>query len=240
MIEAGVDVDFASVIRFLAGLDSIAQAAGRCNQNGKHERGIVHVVNPLDEKIDMLEDIREGRDKSLRVLSEEAEADLLDPDVMNLYFSYYFYSRAKEMVYPITAKQAGRDDSLLSLLSDNHLNVGRNKKRLQLWQSFGTAGKIFQAIAAPTQAVIVPYKDGKEIIAKLYASSEPAKAYELLKRAQKYSVNIFPNIMQKLKEVQAVRPVQPGKEIYYLEDRYYSRDFGLSAEEVSHMEFLNA
>lgn len=239
LIEAGVDVDFASVIRFLAGLDSIAQAAGRCNRNGKLSQATVHVVNPRQESIDMLHDIKEGRDKSLRVLSEKGGADLLDPEVMKLYFSYYFYSRADQMDYPVTARRAGRQDSLLSLLSDNHLNIGRTSP-LQLRQSFSTAGKIFQAIDAPTQAVIVPYEEGKEIIAGLCAAPEPAKFYKLLKRAQKYSVNVFPNVMEKLKEVQAVSQVQQGEEIYYLDERYYSPDFGLSTEEVGPMEFLNA
>lgn len=239
LIEAGVDVDFASVIRFLAGLDSIAQAAGRCNRNGKLSQATVHVVNPRQESIDMLHDIKEGRDKSLRVLSEKGGADLLDPEVMKLYFSYYFYSRADQMDYPVTARRAGRQDSLLSLLSDNHLNIARTPP-LQLRQSFNTAGKIFQAIDAPTQAVIVPYEEGKEIIAGLCAAPEPAKFYKLLKRAQKYSVNVFPNVMEKLKEAQAVSRVQQGKEIYYLDERYYSPDFGLSTEEVGPMEFLNA
>jgi len=49
LIEAGVDVDFASVIRYAAGLDSIAQAAGRCNRNGRLDCGKVYVVNPRDE-----------------------------------------------------------------------------------------------------------------------------------------------------------------------------------------------
>lgn len=239
LIEAGVDVDFASVIRFLAGLDSIAQAAGRCNRNGKLSQATVHVVNPRQESIDMLHDIEEGRDKSLRVLSEKGGTDLLDPEVMKLYFSYYFYSRADQMDYPVTARRAGRQDSLLSLLSDNHLNIGRTSP-LQLRQSFSTAGKIFQAIDAPTQAVIVPYEEGKEIIAGLCAAPEPAKFYKLLKRAQKYSVNVFPNVMEKLKEAQAVSRVQQGEEIYYLDERYYSLDFGLSTEEVGPMEFLNA
>ncbi|MBI5076313.1 MAG: CRISPR-associated helicase Cas3' [Nitrospirae bacterium] len=239
LIEAGVDVDFASVIRFLAGMDSIAQAAGRCNRNGKLPQATVHVVNPREEAIDMLHDIKEGRDKALRVLSEKGDTDLIDPEVMSLYFSYYFYSRAAEMDYPVSPRQAGRQDSLLSLLSDNRRNIARTEP-LQLRQSFGTAGKIFQAIDAPTQAVIVPYGEGKEIITGLCAAFEPTKAHQLLKRAQKYSVNMFPNVMQKLKEAQAVRPVQKGAEIYYLDERYYSRDFGLSTEEIGPMEFLNA
>lgn len=240
LIEAGVDVDFASVIRFLAGLDSIAQAAGRCNRNGRLPQATVHVVNPREEAIDMLHDIKEGRDKALRVLSEKGDGDLLDPEVMSLYFSYYFYSRADEMVYPVKAAQAGRDDSLLSLLSDNSRNIGRTRNTLKLQQSFNTAGKIFQAIDAPTEAVIVPYGDGVDIIAGLCAAPVPAKAYQLLKRAQKFSVNVFPNVMRKLKESGAVKPVQPGEEIYYLDERHYSKDFGLSTEEVSAMKFLNA
>lgn len=238
LIEAGVDVDFNSVIRFLAGLDSIAQAAGRCNRNKKHPLGYVYVINPQEEKIDLLHDIREGRDKALRILSEKGNVDFLSPDVMELYFLYYFYDRAKDMDYPVTAKQAERDDSLLNLLSENNKNVGRNN-RLVLKQSFGTAGKIFNAIDAPTQAVIVPYEKGEEIIAGLCAAPEPAKAYKLLKEAQQYSVNVFPNVWQKLRENDAVVPVQSGEEIYYLRKLYYSPEFGLTVEESGEMEFLN-
>ncbi|MCX2958483.1 MAG: CRISPR-associated helicase/endonuclease Cas3, partial [Serratia symbiotica] len=76
LIEAGVDVDFGVVIRYLAGLDSIAQAAGRCNRNGRPEPGIVHIVNPRsgDEKLTSLPDIVKGRDIALRVLDDYAAA----------------------------------------------------------------------------------------------------------------------------------------------------------------------
>lgn len=235
LIEAGVDVDFASVIRFLAGLDSIAQAAGRCNRNGDWPQATVHIVNPQQESIEMLRDIKEGRDKAMRILTEKKDADLLAPDVMNQYFTYYFYSRAEEMCYPVTSNQAGREDNLLNLLSNNQLNITITKP-LHLRQSFKTAGEIFKAINAPTKAVIVPYEEGSEIITDLCAGPEPAKAYELLKRAQKYSVNVFPNVWQKLKESGAITPVQKGEEIYYLDERHYSDSFGLSIEEVNSLE----
>jgi len=230
-------VDFNSVIRFLAGLDSIAQAAGRCNRNGNLNMAQVYVVNPQDEPIDMLPDIKEGREKALRIFSERKETELLDPEVMSLYFSYYFYERANIMAYSLTEQQAGRKDTLLSLLSNNGRNIGMEKNAIKLQQSFKTAGKAFQAIDSPTQAVIVPYDDkGKEIIAGLCADFEPAKAFQLLKEAQKYSVNVFPNVWRQLQEVDAVRPVQKGEGIYYLDERYYSRDFGLATEIVSEMD----
>lgn len=237
LIEAGVDIDFNSVIRFLAGLDSIAQAAGRCNRNGNLSTAQVFVVNPIEENIEMLPDIKAGREHARRILSEKSVDQLLNPDVLALYFSYYFYGRADLMAYPLTKKQAGRHDSLLSLLSDNKQNVGRKKTSMQLQQSFKTAGRAFRAIDAPTRAVIVPFDGGKEIIGKLSAAFEPDKARDLLKQAQKYSVNVFPNVWQRLKECQAVRPVQKGVEIYYLDERYYSNDFGLSVKEVSPLEF---
>lgn len=204
LIEAGVDVDFASVIRFLAGLDSIAQAAGSCNRNGEAETAEVHVVNPppTEEKIEQLADIREGRDIAQRVLHEQADGKLLSPEVMSLYFSYYFYRRAEEMVYKVSAREAGRADSLLNLLSDNHNNVGVTQG-LALRQSFKTAGKIFKAIGAPTEAVIVPHKRGKEIIAELCGAFDPGQVRRLLQEAQQYRLNEPVSAPQMLKSPRA-------------------------------------
>jgi len=238
LIEAGVDVDFASVIRFLAGLDSIAQAAGRCNRNGLQKTATVHVVNPHEEKIDLLKDIKVGRDKALRVLGEGYD-NLLAPDAMQQYFNYYFFERADDMSYSVSSKLLGRDDNLLNLLSSNTNNIGRNKETLLLQQSFMTAGKAFKAIDSPTQAVIVPYsEEGKNLIAELgrVAKEFDVKTYrKLLKQAQKYSVNVFPNVWKRLQEEKAVHEIQPGEAIYFLDERYYSNEFGLSDKPCSQM-----
>jgi CRISPR-associated endonuclease/helicase Cas3 len=240
LIEAGVDVDFGSVIRFLAGLDSIAQAAGRCNRHGRRCKGAVHVINPAKESIDSLPDILIGRDKAERVLREEINQDILSPKVMKKYFKYYFFDRFDEMSYPVSEKVAERKDDLLSLLSDNERNIAE-KNRLQFRQSFMTAGKAFKAIDAPTEAIIVPYAQGKEIIAELCAVAKefnPKRYYDLLKTAQKYSVNLFPNVRKQLLDVGAIYEIQKEEGIYFLDSRYYSDAFGVSMQPVNLLEFM--
>ena len=240
LIEAGVDIDFASVIRFLAGLDSIAQAAGRCNRNGRLETAMVHVVNPDKETIDQLIDIKIGQEKTRRVFSEIEGKSLLKPEVMALYFNYYFYERAEQMAYPLTERQIGRTDSLLNLLSENSFNIGSGAT-LHLKQSFMTAANAFKAIDAPTQSVIVPYGHGKTLINELCGLAkkfEAASYYSCLKQAQKFSVNVFPNVWRKLQDQNVVIEIHPGEGVYYLDERYYSQEFGLSTEPVGKTEVI--
>ena len=70
LIEAGVDIDFATVVRDLAGLDSIAQAAGRCNRNGDRAIGRVHIVKMAEPLPKQLEEIRCAQQNARRVLKD--------------------------------------------------------------------------------------------------------------------------------------------------------------------------
>lgn len=251
LIEAGVDVDFGAVIRFVAGLDSIAQAAGRCNRNGKREVGIVRLVNPKDENLGKLEAISIGRNKTERVLADfDADPDKygndrLGPELMAWYYKNYFFDRAEQMDYPVSADAVGRADTLLNMLSANSnatfdfANRHPDQPQLHLRQSFMTAAKAFKAIDAPTRGVIVPYaKAGREIVNDLCAAFDVEKQYELLKRAQQYTVNVFPHILDKLEKAGAIHPIQAGTQIFHLNPRYYSLEFGLLTEPVGKMEVL--
>lgn len=255
LIEAGVDVDFASVIRYAAGLDSIAQAAGRCNRNGRLDCGKVYVVNPRDEdeNLSKLPDILIGREKAKRVL-DDYDADpkkfgsnRIGPEAMAWYYKNYFFDRANEMSYSVSANTLGRDDTLLNLLSDNPLAVGdyaRSKKQAParfLRQSFMSAARAFKAIDAPTSGVIMPHGEiGKALIAELCASYMPDKEFELLRRAQQYSVNVLPHQLEALSKANAVHEIQDGTGILYLVDpRYYSEEFGLSDTPEGLMEVLS-
>lgn len=253
LIEAGVDVDFSAVIRYTAGLDSIAQAAGRCNRNGRTEMGYVQVINPKDENLDLLEDIRVGREKTERVLDEyESDPTLFGNDrigleAMKRYYTYYFFDRQNEMDYPLSAKSIGHDDTLLNLLSSNSVAVSEHNKRagqapnIYLRQSFMSAAKAFKAIDAPTRGVIVQHgKEGQAIVADLCAAYLPDKELDMLRRAQQFTVNIFPNVLERLEKENAVKEIQEGTGILYLDYRYYSDEFGLSETPVRNMEVLNA
>ena len=147
------------------------------------------------------------------------------------------------MDYPLTAKQAERTDTLLNLLSNNNRNIYPEEPQhvifKQLRQSFMTAGEAFKAIDAPTQAVIVPYKQAKQLIIELCAVSRDfnAELYRsCLKKAQKFSVNVFPHDWKKLQDLEAVYEIHPGEGVYFLDECYYSNEFGLATERVAKAE----
>lgn len=253
LIEAGVDVDFGAVIRYAAGLDSIAQAAGRCNRNGRNAIGRVHIVNPReqDENLERLLDIRIGRDKTARILNDYEENpdrfqyDLVGPEAMAWYYQNYFFARKDDMSYPVSTATLGHDDNLLNLLSSNSIasaEYGRRNgqmPKLCLRQSFKAAAQAFKAIDAPTQGVIVPYGEaGRELVNELCSSFEVEKQYALLRRAQQLTVNVFPHELRKLQDARAVYPVQEGTQILHLDSRYYSLEFGLVTEPIGLMENL--
>lgn len=253
LIEAGVDIDFGTVIRYLAGIDSIAQAAGRCNRNGiRKGGGNVWVVNPAEENLNKLKDIKVGREKAQTILDDFNDDpvsfgnDRIGLNAMEAYYKHYFYERQGEMNYPVKAdSHIGRADDLFTLLSTNESSMEERQRVtsettvITFRQSFQAASKAFRVIDSLTQGVIVPYgEEGSEIITKLCGVDEVEKQYGLIKKAQRFSVNLFPHEFRKLADNNAIREVQKGAGIFYLDKQYYSEKFGWSDNPVNGMEDL--
>ncbi|MEN8715995.1 MAG: CRISPR-associated helicase Cas3' [Verrucomicrobiales bacterium] len=198
LIEAGVDLDFGCVIRSLAGLDSIIQAAGRCNRHGHHKgKKPVFILNLAEENLPTaLADIELGQEVTMRVLREyqddpgKFDRSLLSEEAMNLYYGYFFYKRAKQMTYEVKARpktdhqktEISQNTHLIDILGKNALSISECNERssdkaplaLPLSQAHSTAAEAFRVIDAPTQGILVPYDgdghEGSKLIADLTES----------------------------------------------------------------------
>lgn len=98
VIEAGIDISFPTVYRACAGIDSIAQAAGRCNRHGEREgKGLVFVYESTDFPLpDILDDLRASASATREILAQEPEAALLSPEISNRFFRIYYNNRKNQ------------------------------------------------------------------------------------------------------------------------------------------------
>jgi len=247
LIEAGVNISFECVVRSLAGFDSIAQAAGRCNRHGEKECSNVYIVNIEGESLSRLEDIKEGQKCTERILDEFREFpdvfdnDLLSPKVMERYYQYYFHERKAVMNYTLSI--GDKTVTMYDLLSHNIEAVnafeGRNgsKADLMLKQAFNTAGDNFCVIDQATTGVIVPYERGKELISLINGECNSNELKLYLNEAQHYSVNLFESDRIKLERMGGIVGLKDGT-VFTLREGYYWDDVGVSFE-ATPMEFCN-
>lgn len=89
LIEAGVDIDFPVVYRQLAGLDSILQAAGRCNREGKMKEGQTIVFSFKDDRQSSF--LRFASDTMKDMISQSPDTDWLSPGTMRKYYEKLYY-----------------------------------------------------------------------------------------------------------------------------------------------------
>ena len=182
LVEAGVNLDFDVVFRAMAGIDSIAQAAGRCNREGRMSHpGEVYFFR-AEENLRRLRDITEAKRAGIDTLSAldgNAALTLAEKDPIGLkaveeYFQRLYWSRASEMdTKGIVAR----------LTSPRSLEEGAD-------MPFATIADEFRFIEKDTISILVPYGEvGKSLAEKLIKGG--MFALNEYKTASRYSVQIF-------------------------------------------------
>jgi CRISPR-associated endonuclease/helicase Cas3 len=81
---------------------------------------------------------------------------------------------------------------------------------------------------------------GKEMISELCSTQDLEEQFRLLRLAQQFTVNLFPETLRCLQQKGAIHEAQAGTGVLYLEDSFYSDEFGLSLEGSERMEGLFA
>lgn len=141
LVEAGVDLDFPVVYRALAGLDSIAQAAGRCNREGKilDAGRVVIFAPPKDAPTGLL---RKGEDATKSLLRTRPDlVEALSPEAFRAYFEIFYGN-----VNSFDAKE------IQALLA------GAAAQRFQI--QFRTAAQRFRLIDDSAQKSVVVWFEG--------------------------------------------------------------------------------
>lgn len=249
LIEAGVDISFECVIRSLAGLDSIAQASGRCNRHGEKEIGYVYVIDHIEEKLSKLTEIKIGKEVTSRILKDMKynpklyDGNILSTQAMKKYFQEFYNQLESKLDYEIP--KLGKN--MLNLLTDakgsstayHQDYIAKFGKILPLYftNSYKTAAKHFEVIADQTKSVIVPYGFGKEIITELNGTGTIDDLTGLLKKAQQYTVNLYDNEFDQLARNGGMVSYCDGK-IFAVTEGAYSSEFGINLSNDSLLDDL--
>lgn len=181
LVEAGVDLDFPVVYRAMTGADSIAQAAGRCNREGKLQFGRVYVFEP-EASIPPTQ--RHAADSARDVIGRVD--DLLGPDAVEEYFLLHYWRRSN-----VWDKE----------------NVMQCFKDAGQLLNFREAAAKFKIIKEDGQMpVIVPWGQKGEALGKLIttSSSDADLPFDIHRRAQRFIVQIHANAWQQLVDSGAI------------------------------------
>lgn len=201
LIEAGVDVDFPVVFRELSGLDSILQAAGRCNREGKKSAEESNVF------------IFEGEDKAPPLFST---AIGIGKQVMNHYEDIASQAAIHEyfsQLLDLKGKETLDKEQILHLLQNGFF-------------PFRTVAERFHLIDSPTRTIYIPLGKGAELVEELRSGNISQK---LFRKLGQYGVSVYEQHFTALENAGDLEILENGAAILLNSD-LYSTETGLSLE----------
>lgn len=215
LIEAGVDVDFPLVMRAEAGLDSVAQAAGRCNREGKRpsENSFIWIFAPEEQWKTPPELATQAA--VMRLTADSFSDDLLSTQAVAAYFAELYQLKGNE-------------------LDNKKILKMHNDRGQSLDFPFQTIADKFRMIESHMQPLIIPFDgEAENLISSLHHADHIGG---LLRKLQPYTVQIPEKALAALYKAGRIEPINEknfGKQFYTLIGLdLYDEVAGLSWEDV--------
>ncbi len=206
LVEAGVDLDFPVVFRASAGLDSIAQAAGRCNREGKLARGDLFIFQPVGRRL-------MGWFQRTATVADMVLRHTDDPLGLEAVESYF------RRLYDIEGDGLDKERIMEA--------VGEEWKQLSF--PFAEIADRFRVIDADTVPIVIPWDDEAEDLIDKVAYWP---SYGLFRKLQPYVVQVYPNQFAQLERCGKVRTLGGDKgAIHVLTDESCYTEVGLEITE---------
>ncbi|GAA5504952.1 hypothetical protein Rcae01_00391 [Novipirellula caenicola] len=180
LIEAGVDVDFPVVFRDVCGIDSLTQAAGRCNREGRAAQGNVYFFQ--GERRPPPGTLRMSADHGLEIARHFD--DLLSPEANEAYFRLHYWQQKDRWDFRQVMDAIGRDPNSMEF-------------------QFRQIADRYRFIEEEAETLYVPWKKGEQLIRSLSESDYPPDR-KLRRRLQRYSINLRRHEMAQLHAAGAV------------------------------------
>lgn len=211
LIEAGVDVDFPTVYRAEAGLDSEIQAGGRCNREGKRpqKESIVFIFIP-EEQYRLTQPLSMRQLISVQQMIQDKYRDILSKEAIREYF---------EILYEVRG-----DENLDTLHIVERFESGRRSGNFP----FASVSAQFHMIDNSTIPIVIPLEEeAKQLVKQLQYG---LGSINLIRKLAFFSVNVYSYQFEALLKQGVLQVLLDGKLAVLLDEKLYDQRKGLTLD----------